>query len=224
MEFLNSSTLSRPLLKKGLYFFDAEIKSKFNKKYIIGVDEAGRGPVAGPVVSCACIILNYENWMDEINDSKKISHQKREKIFKNLVSSPSVKLAFSYSTNEEIDKFNILNATLNAMKKAVEKLIKYLGNGYCKKEFIVAIDGNKKIETDMDQIYVIKGDSKSLSIAAASIFAKVIRDRWMNVLHLTYPYYNFKKHKGYPTKEHIELIKKYGLSPIHRRSFSPCDV
>lgn len=211
-----------PLFKKGLFFFDRDLLSKHDVDCLIGVDEAGRGPLAGPVVACACVIYDFnQDVLTEVNDSKKITPAKRSRIFSKLISSPSVKFSFAYSQPCEIDRINILNATLKAMKKAVERLI-YYNNLYSKK-ILVIVDGNKKIpDLDLNQIAVPKGDSKSLSVACSSIFAKVLRDRWMDVISANYPEYNFKKHKGYPTKYHVDLIKKYGLSPIHRKSFSPC--
>jgi len=207
-----------------LISFDEEIKKTYSKKYLIGVDEAGRGPLAGPVVAAACIYFSTScDFVNEINDSKKLFPSKREELFKKIITSSSLKLSFAYSSHNDIDKLNILNATLLAMKKAVIKLIEYTKINPL--DIVVIVDGNKKIDgIDILQVPVIKGDSRSLSIATASIFAKVTRDRWMDVLDLLYPNYQFRKHKGYPTKLHRDLIKKYGLSPYHRRSFSPCLV
>jgi ribonuclease HII len=205
-----------------LISFDEEIKKIYKRKYLIGVDEAGRGPLAGPVVAGACVYFRTDaDFIPQINDSKKLSSKKRDEIFKKIISSSMLRVSFSYSSNYEIDRLNILNATIAAMRKAVIKLMEY--TGFEEKDVLVIVDGNKKI-TDLNlmQIPIVKGDLKSLSIATASVFAKVIRDRWMNVIDILYPYYQFKKHKGYPTKLHMELIKKYGLSPYHRRSFSPC--
>jgi len=205
-----------------LISFDEEIKKIYKRRYLIGVDEAGRGPLAGPVVAGACVYFRTDaDFIPQINDSKKLSSKKRDEIFKKIISSSMLRVSFSYSSNYEIDRLNILNATIAAMKKAVIKLMEY--TGFDEKDVLVIVDGNKKI-TDLNlmQIPIVKGDLKSLSIATASIFAKVIRDRWMNVIDILYPYYQFKKHKGYPTKLHMELIKKHGLSPYHRRSFSPC--
>jgi ribonuclease HII len=205
-----------------LISFDEEIKKIYKRRYLIGVDEAGRGPLAGPVVAGACVYFRTDaDFIPQINDSKKLSSKKRDEIFKKIISSSMLRVSFSYSSNYEIDRLNILNATIAAMRKAVIKLMEY--TGFEEKDVLVIVDGNKKI-TDLNlmQIPIVKGDLKSLSIATASVFAKVIRDRWMNVIDILYPYYQFKKHKGYPTKLHMELIKKYGLSPYHRRSFSPC--
>ncbi len=220
----NKSDIAKgPLTKEGLFFFDDSLKNNFSKKYLIGVDEVGRGPLAGPVVAGACVIFNYEPWMSEINDSKKLTASKRNDIFRKMITSKSLKLSFSYCDNNEIDNLNILNASLCAMKKAVIRLLNYLNED--PKNFLIAVDGNKKIkDISLEQLSIVKGDSKSLAIAAASIFAKVIRDRWMDIIHLSAPVYDFKKHKGYPTKYHTDMIKKYGLSPYHRKSFSPCKI
>jgi len=205
-----------------LLLFDEELKKRYAKNYIIGVDESGRGPLAGPVVACACVYFSTsDDFIDEIDDSKKLSSLKRDEIFKKIISSTSLRFSFAYSSHSEIDKINILNASLLSMRKAVIKIMEYTNLN--KEDVIIIVDGNKKIPNlDIIQLPIIKGDSKSLSIATASISAKFLRDRWMDVIDIKYPQYNFKRHKGYPTKLHKELIKKYGLSPFHRKSFSPC--
>lgn len=212
------------LKNKGkLFLFDEAVKKSYLKKYIIGVDEAGRGPLAGPVVAGACVISKYEEWMCEIDDSKKLTPSRRDVLFGKMISSPSIRLGFGYCDNNEIDRLNILNASLLAMKRAVLKLLNYIQ--FDPSMALIMVDGNKKIKDfDMDQISVIKGDSKSLSIATASIFAKVLRDRWMSVIDLEIPQYDFKKHKGYPTKYHMEMIKRYGISHYHRKTFTPCKI
>ena len=187
-----------------LYEFD-----KNYKKVIIGVDEAGRGPLAGPVVAAAVIIDNYCEEFDLINDSKKLTEKKREKLFDIIIE--KCKVGVGIGTVEEIDKLNILNANFLAMRRALEDL---------GEEGFVLVDGNQLIrEYENNQEFVIKGDSKSLSIAAASIIAKVTRDKIMKQYAEIYPQYGFDKHKGYGTKEHIEAINKYGITPIHRLSF-----
>lgn len=215
---------NEPLLQKGLVFFDEELKRKYSRKYIIGVDEAGRGPLAGPVVACASLISDSScDFFKEVNDSKKLSLKKREILFKKMISSNAVRFGFAYSDNIEIDKINILNATLLAMKKSVMRLVSYLSIDM--DDLLVIVDGNQKIrDFNCFQIPIVKGDSKSLSIASASIFAKVLRDRWMDIIDMNNPVYDFKTHKGYPTKKHIELIKKHGLSAYHRKSYAPCKV
>ena len=187
-----------------LYEFD-----KNYKKVIIGVDEAGRGPLAGPVVAAAVIIDNYCEEFDLINDSKKLSEKKREKLFDIIIE--KCKVGVGIGTVEEIDKLNILNANFLAMRRALEDL---------GEEGFVLVDGNQLIrEYENNQEFVIKGDSKSLSIAAASIIAKVTRDRLMVEYDKVLPGYDFASNKGYGTKKHIEGLKELGPSPIHRRTF-----
>ena len=189
--------------------FDYENKYK-NLGFIAGIDEAGRGPLAGPVV-CACVImpLDEDKIIDGINDSKKLSARKREILFDQIV-----EIATDYSVVEvdagTIDQINILNATKLGMQQAL--------NGLKTKPSVVLIDA-VKIETDIKQESIVKGDALSYNIAAASILAKVYRDRLMVKLSSQYPNYNFAKHKGYGTKEHIDALKKFGKCPIHRDSF-----
>ena len=177
-------------------------------KLIAGIDEAGRGPLAGPVC-VASVIMPQDNIIEEINDSKKLSEKKREKLYDEII-----KTAICYHIElispEVIDDINILNATKLGMKKCIENL-----------EIIpeIAIIDAVKIDTEIPTDSVIKGDAKSYNVASASILAKVTRDRLMVELDEKYPEYNFKKHKGYGTKEHIEALKKYGKCPIHRNSF-----
>ena len=179
-------------------------------KYICGVDEAGRGPLAGPVCAAA-VILPEDACIPGLNDSKKLSEKKREQLF-DVITGKALAYCVAYGTLEEIEEFNILEATFLAMNRAVEGL-------KIKADFAL-IDGNRapkgmKIPCET----VVKGDSKSMSVAAASVLAKVSRDRLMLEYDKKYPLYDFKKHKGYGTKEHTELIKKYGPCEIHRLSF-----
>ena len=175
---------------------------------IAGIDEAGRGPLAGPVV-CACCIMPMDHMIEGVMDSKKISENKREKLYETIV-----KTALDYSVsvveNEEIDEINILNATKEGMLECILKL-------KIPPE-VVLIDA-VKIACDYKVMPIIKGDAKSYNIAAASIIAKVTRDRIMRRYDGLYPDYGFAKNKGYGTGEHIEAIKKYGLTQIHRRTF-----
>lgn len=179
-------------------------------KFICGVDEAGRGPLAGPV--CAAAVILPENCeIDGLNDSKKLSEKKREALF-DVIKEKALSYSIAFASVEEIEEFNILEATFIAMNRAIE--------GLDKKADYALIDGNripKGIKIPCET--VIKGDAKSSSIAAASILAKVTRDRLLLEYDKQYPEYNFKKHKGYGTKEHTDLILKYGVSPIHRPSF-----
>ena len=187
----------KELYKKGLNF-------------IAGIDEVGRGPLCGPVVACACILpINYQ--LDGLNDSKKISEKKREELYEILI-----KDALSYGIGiispKRIDEINILEATKEAMKEAVNNLD-------IKPEHLL-IDA-VKLDIDINSTSIIKGDAKSASIAAASIIAKVTRDRMMIELSEMYPEYGFEKHKGYSTKAHIEAVKKFGVKDFYRFTFAP---
>ena len=189
---------------------------KFDKEYgdsIIGIDEAGRGPLAGPVVASAVKIINYVEEFDMIDDSKKLTEKKREFLFDIILANCEVGVGIA--NEKEIDKINILNATFLAMRRAIEDLE---AEGI---EFDLAlIDGNHKIrEYDDPQEFVIKGDGKSLAIAAASIIAKVTRDRIMIKYGELYPEYGFAKHKGYGTKQHREALLSHGKIDCHRNSF-----
>lgn len=177
--------------------------------YVCGVDEAGRGPLCGPVVAAA-VILDKNAHLEGVNDSKKLSEKKREKLFDDIMEK-AVAVGIGISDVDMIEKINILNATKEAMKEAV--------SGLSIKPDFVLIDGNQDIQIDIDRATVISGDALSESIAAASIIAKVTRDRMLKEYDKEYPEYGFAKHKGYGTKMHIEAIKKYGLTPIHRPSF-----
>ena len=177
---------------------------------IAGVDEVGRGTLAGPVVAAA-VILDYKNIPNGIKDSKKISKKNRELISKYILETSIVSIG--YSTSIEIDKINILKASLLAMKRAIE--------GLKKKPNIVLIDGNYVPDININAKPIVKGDNRSLSIAAASIVAKVYRDNLMTEYSKKYPGYLWEKNSGYGTKEHLEAIKNLGVTPIHRTSFKP---
>ena len=180
---------------------------------VIGVDEAGRGPLAGNVVAAAAILKKYSSDLDDINDSKKLTEKKREKLFDVIME--NFYIGVGEATPEEIDEINILNATFLAMRRALKNLKKQ-----CSTDYLVLVDGNFKIrEYEGEQEFVIKGDAKSLSIAAASIIAKVTRDREMIEEGKKYPEYKFEKHKGYGTKLHKEKLLELGILPIHRKSF-----
>lgn len=183
--------------------------------FVVGIDEAGRGPLAGPVVAGAVLInkkdFNLIKKNKLIKDSKKLSFKQRREAYEFLID--KVKWGTGIISEKDIDKINILNATKKAMLKAVKAL-----NKKTKIDFLI-IDGNIKLSTKYNQKSVIKGDAKVLSCSAASIIAKVTRDELMIKYHKKYPKYNFEKHKGYGTKEHTRNIKKYGLSKIHRKSF-----
>ena len=195
-------------MENNLYQFDIEKGGN-----IVGVDEAGRGPLAGPVVAAAVRLKSYCDRLQEINDSKKLTEKKREKLFD--IINECFYVGVGISTVEEIDSLNILNATFLAMRRAIENL-KLDKN----EDVLVLVDGNFTIrEYNGKQEAVIKGDAKSLSIAAASIIAKVTRDRMMVAESDKYPEYHFEKHKGYGTKAHREAILTYGPLAIHRKTF-----
>jgi ribonuclease HII len=177
--------------------------------YIAGVDEVGRGPLAGPVVA-ACVILDKNKQILYLNDSKKLSEKKREALYKEICES-AVAYGIGIVSPARIDEINILNATYEAMRAAISNLKL--------KPDILLNDAVHIPEVDIKQVSIIKGDAKSVSIAAASIVAKVSRDRLMVDYDSLYPEYKFAKNKGYGTKEHISAIKEHGLCPIHRRSF-----
>ena len=178
-------------------------------KLLAGVDEAGRGPLAGPVVAAAVIFPQGCN-LDNLNDSKKLSRQKREGLFYEIKKS-ALATAIAIIKAEIIDEINILRASLLAMEEAIDNL-------GTKPDFIL-VDGSYPIRIQIPQETMVRGDANCCSIAAASIMAKVTRDSIMDNYHILYPQYNFKKHKGYPTREHFEAIRKFGPSPIHRKTF-----
>ena len=187
---------------------------------IAGIDEAGRGPLAGPVV-VACVIMPRDSMIEGVNDSKKVSEKKREKLYEQIIEE-AIAYGVGIISQEEIDRINILNATKEGLTMAIkemEKDLKEKQRGFEKPE-IILVDALTKIDTDgISYKSIIKGDAKSYSIAAASIIAKVTRDRIMRQWNEVYPMYGFEKHKGYGTAAHIAAIKEYGLCPLHRRSF-----
>lgn len=176
---------------------------------ICGVDEAGRGPLAGPVCAAA-VILPKGHIIDGVNDSKKLTEKKREKLF-DVIIDECVSYSIAFATVEEIEELNILNATMLAMQRAVE--------GLDVKADYAMIDGNRLPPLNIPAECIVKGDANSMSIAAASILAKVARDRLCLKHDELYPKYGFAKHKGYGTKLHREMILKYGPCEIHRKSF-----
>lgn len=184
-------------------------KNKLGYSLVAGVDEAGRGPLAGPVC-VAAVILPDNLYLEKINDSKKLTDKVKDRLYDEIKQK-----ALAYSivmvSNEEIDRINILNATFKGMCGAVDTL-------KIKPDFVL-IDGNRIKGMEIPHECVVKGDSKSISIAAASVLAKVTRDRYMLELDKKYPQYNFKGHKGYPTKEHFEAIVEYGVCDAHRKTF-----
>ncbi|MFL8709273.1 ribonuclease HII [Clostridioides sp. GD02377] len=183
----------------------------YNKGYLYigGIDEAGRGPLAGPVVA-SVVVFKKDTKIEGVNDSKKLSEAKRDELFE-VIKKEALDYGIGIVNNEEIDEFNILNATYMAMKKAIN----------CLKQApdYLLVDAATIPGIDIAQNPIVKGDSKSISIAAASILAKVTRDSIMYQYDRVYPEYGFKSHKGYGTKEHYEAIEKHGITPIHRKSF-----
>lgn len=177
---------------------------------IAGVDEVGRGPLVGPVV-CAAVILPKDFFDERINDSKKLTEKKRELLY-DVIYENAISVGIGMCTNEEIDEINILEATKKAMKEAI--------NNLSVKPEHVLIDA-VKLDIDIPSTSIIKGDAKSESIAAASIIAKVTRDRMLVELDKLHPEYDFKHNKGYGTKKHIEAIYKYGVLKEHRKTFAP---
>lgn len=194
----------------------AEFKTDFSlsgldvcPKYICGVDEAGRGPLCGPVAAAA-VIMPEGLIIDGVNDSKKLSEKKREELF-DIIIENAISFRIEFSDEKTIDEINILNATMQAMERAI--------SGLDPKADFALIDGNCSRGITLPNRTVVKGDSLSHSIACASILAKVSRDRLMLKYDEMYPEYGFKAHKGYGTKAHYEAIQKYGILPIHRKTF-----
>ena len=200
----SKSTSSNP----ALYAFDAEQRARFGT--ICGVDEAGRGPLCGPVC-CAAVILDPDDPIEGVNDSKKLSEKRREALYEEIIQR-AVAYQVIFISPQEIDEKNILWATMDGMTQAVA--------GLDPQPDYALIDGNRcPPDLVCPSQSVVKGDATSASIAAASILAKVSRDRYMKELDKQYPQYQLAKHKGYPTKLHYELIAQYGIQPFYRRSF-----
>jgi len=189
--------------------FEQRAYQKGNR-FIAGIDEAGRGPLAGPVVAAAVVLpRDYKNL--EINDSKQLSSKKRERLYE-IIKRDALSIGIGVVESSVIDAVNILKATLMAMKEAVLELtipIDYL-----------LIDGKHSVAVNIQQETIVRGDCRSISVASASIVAKVSRDRIMEIYHRQFPQYNFLRNKGYGTEEHREAIRKYGCCKIHRRSFN----
>ncbi len=200
-------SVSKNLLLRERFAFDSQKRS--GTGVICGIDEAGRGPLAGDVYAAA-VILPEGVFIDGLDDSKKLSEKKREALF-DEITEKAVAYCIATASAAEIDEINILNAALLAMKRAFD--------GLSVRPVLALVDGNKAPALGIPVETVVKGDSVSASIAAASILAKVSRDRYMKELDAKYPAYLFAKHKGYGTKLHYEMIEKYGLCPEHRRSF-----
>ena len=177
--------------------------------YVCGVDEAGRGPLCGPVFAAACILPDGL-FIEGLNDSKKLTEKKREKLF-DIIKAEAVAYSIASANVEEINELNILEADLLAMRRAIDGLS-------VKADFAI-IDGNIARDFQVPAAAIVKGDAKSMSIAAASVLAKVARDRICSELDAEYPQYGIAKHKGYGTKAHIDALREFGPSPIHRKKF-----
>ncbi|MFC1798593.1 ribonuclease HII [Thermodesulfobacteriota bacterium] len=195
-------------METDLWKFEREAESK-GYRIIAGIDEAGRGPLAGPVVSAA-VILSPDFSVTGITDSKKLTPPKRQQLYHQIYEQ-ALSVGIGIVDAIEIDRINILQASLLSMSISADNLDPI-------PDFLI-IDGNFRISSDLPQQPVVKGDSLSLSIAAASIVAKVTRDKLMEIYHQEYPQFGFSQHKGYPTKAHKAAIKKFGCCPIHRKSF-----
>ena len=194
--------------KSELKIFDASFLSD-EIVNIAGTDEAGRGPLAGPVVAAA-VIFPDDVFIEGVNDSKKLSEKKRNELYDKIISS-ALSYGIGIIDNDEIDRINILQASLKAMKLAVSQLIP--------QPDLILIDGNKSFVSETRTKTIVKGDSKSFAIAAASILAKVTRDGIMVKAAEEFPNYSWQQNKGYPTKVHIEAVKKFGATPLHRKTF-----
>lgn len=190
-----------------LFYEEEAMKKGFLQ--ICGVDEAGRGPLAGPVCAAA-VILPPGKLIEGVNDSKKLTEKKREALFE-VIKQEATSYSIAFASVEEIEEINILNATMLAMKRAVE--------GLSVPADYAMIDGNRTPDLSVPCEAIVKGDAKSLSIACASVLAKVSRDRLLYEYAKEYPQYHFDKHKGYGTKAHVEALMEYGPCPYHRRSF-----
>lgn len=199
-------------MKYNMYEFEEDLYSK-GYKFVAGTDEAGRGPLVGPVVAgCVVFPVGYKN--DMINDSKKLTEKKREELY-DIIMKDAISVGVGIVSAKEIDEINILEASRKAMILAYEDAKKKVNIDYL-------LTDAMKIETlSIPVEKIIKGDAKSISIAAASIIAKVTRDRMLLELDKKYPMYGFKDHKGYPTKKHLEAIKKYGIFDEYRKTYKP---
>lgn len=194
-----------------LYAYEKELWEK-GIDYVGGVDEVGRGPLIGPVVT-ACVVLPHDFVLEGLTDSKKLTEKKRE-LFYDYIMEHAVCVKIGMCSPERIDEINIYQASKEAMIEAIEKVAKEIPLGH------VLVDA-MPLDIDIDTTSIIKGDAKSITIAAASVIAKVTRDRMMIELDHKYPMYGFGKHKGYPTKQHLEAIETYGLIDGYRKTYGP---
>ncbi len=199
-----------------LHKFDADILKEKKITRLCGIDEAGRGPLAGPVYA-ACAVLKNDNDIEYLNDSKKLTEKRREQIFEQIMLGETAWYGIGVATEKEIDEHNILQATYIAMRRAHTALLEQMKGETLPQ--LALVDGNRDPILGADTMTVVKGDGKSAAIAVASIIAKVSRDRYMLELAKEYPQYGFTKHKGYGTKLHYEALEEHGISPVHRCSF-----
>ena len=199
--------MARVTLHQELFDYDKELRKKY--PVICGIDEAGRGPLAGDVYAAA-VILSDDVLINYLNDSKKISEKRRELLYDEIIEMADA-YCIATASVKEIDEMNILQATMLAMKRACEGLNRNVD--------LALIDGNRLPDLECESEYVIKGDATSASISAASVLAKVARDRYMRELAEKYPQYEFDKHKGYGTKLHYEKLEEFGISEVHRKTF-----
>jgi ribonuclease HII len=194
--------------------FDKELRSGLGFSALLGVDEAGRGPLAGPVVAAAVLLPPGLEGFEGVRDSKTLTPRRRDELF-SVIRARAAAVGVGWALREEIDRLNVLNATLLAMRRAVERARPGPGT-------LVVVDGNRRVPgLRRPQRVVVDGDALSLCVAAASVVAKVVRDRWMRVLDRRHPGYGFLRHKGYGTPAHLSALRRLGPSPEHRRSFSP---
>lgn len=197
-------------------------------KLAVGVDEAGRGPLAGPVAAAAVAVVlpinrrDFTGLLDTVRDSKEMTPAAREAAYRRIIRHKSLVCASAAVGEKIIDKINILEASKLAMRRAVRSATKQIKNKIPAGKIVCLIDGNFSIKIHYGQKSIIGGDAKVFSIAAASIVAKVRRDRLMKKIDKLYPEYGFARHKGYGTKKHLAAIEKHGLCPVHRRTFAPC--
>lgn len=192
-----------------LYTYEHELNDK-DINYIAGIDEVGRGPLVGPVV-CACVVLPKDFQLEGLTDSKKLSPKKRD-LYYDIIMKQALGVGIGIIDEKRIDKINIYQATKEGMMKAYN-------NTKCKIEHVLI--NAMRLDLDVPSTSIIKGDAKSITIAAASVIAKVTRDRMMDELDTIYPMYGFKKNKGYPTKEHLKALEEHGIIDKHRRSYKP---
>lgn len=192
-----------------LYKYENELKDK-GYKIIAGTDEVGRGPMAGPVV-VASVVLDDNNFIEGLNDSKKLTPKKRKELSE-IIKAKALDYSITFIPVEEVDRINVLEASRKGMMECIRKL---------KVKVDYVLSDAVKLDFEFPCLNIIKGDSKSASIAAASIVAKVVRDEYMDELDKDFPMYGFKKHKGYVTKYHLNAIDKYGVCIHHRKSFAP---